>query len=100
MANAGAPRLLTINVQKNHSSPAAMACPLGELPVALRGRYQRIHTAKKGQALAELVGTACAACGATLPPQTAIEVRRGLNVMECPSCGRILVHRSESSAAS
>jgi predicted nucleic acid-binding Zn-ribbon protein len=73
---------------------------LGQLPPGLRGRYQRIHAAKKGQALAELVAGACAACGATLPPQTAIEVRRGTNVLECPSCGRILVHRSESSAAS
>jgi predicted nucleic acid-binding Zn-ribbon protein len=73
---------------------------LGELPSALRARYQRIHTAKKGQALAELVAGSCAACGAGMPPQTAIEVRRGQNVLECPTCGRILVYRTDAGTPS
>ncbi len=72
---------------------------LAELPPQLRGRYQRIHTAKKGEALAELIAGSCAACGAAMPPQTAIEVRRGQNVLECPSCGRILVHRTDAAAS-
>jgi predicted nucleic acid-binding Zn-ribbon protein len=72
---------------------------LGELPTALRSRYLRIHTAKKGQALAELVAGSCAACGAAMPLQTAIEVRRGQNVLECPNCGRILVYRASVEGA-
>ena len=72
---------------------------LAELPQQLRGRYQRIHTAKNGEALAELVAGACGACGAAMPLQTAIEVRRGQNVLECPSCGRILVYRSAPDAS-
>ena len=71
---------------------------LAGLPTPLRSRYQRIYTGKKGQALSELVAGACAACGAALPPQMAIEVRRGQTVIECTNCGRILVYRSEAGA--
>ncbi len=64
---------------------------LGQLPAGLRARYEKLVVAKKGTAVAFLEGVACAACGAHLPPQKAIAIRRGDAVVECPDCGRILV---------
>jgi predicted nucleic acid-binding Zn-ribbon protein len=64
---------------------------LGQLPPALRSRYEKLLVARKGRAVAVLLGEGCEACGAHLPPQKAIAVRRGDAVVECPDCGRILV---------
>jgi predicted nucleic acid-binding Zn-ribbon protein len=65
---------------------------LSTLPAVLRARYERILVARKGQAIAELVKDSCAGCGGRLPMQAAIEVRKGLAVVECPDCGRLLIH--------
>jgi predicted nucleic acid-binding Zn-ribbon protein len=64
---------------------------LGLLPPGLRSRYEKLLVARKGRAVSELSGDVCAACGAHLPPQKAIAVRRGESVVDCPDCGRILV---------
>lgn len=64
---------------------------LAELPTMLRGRYEKLLVARKGRAVAMLLGDGCEACGSHLPPQKAIAVRRGDSVVECPDCGRILV---------
>ena len=65
---------------------------LSTLPATLRARYERILIARKGQAIAELQKDSCGGCGGKLPPQAAIEVRRGLAVVECPDCGRLIIH--------
>jgi uncharacterized protein len=65
---------------------------LSTLPPVLRARYERILIARKGQAIAALSGDSCAGCGARMPAQAAIQVRRGLGVVECPDCGRLLIH--------
>jgi predicted nucleic acid-binding Zn-ribbon protein len=65
---------------------------LAALPAALRARYERILVARKGNAIAELVGDSCAGCGGRIPAQAAIQVRRRLAVVECPDCGRLLIH--------
>lgn len=64
---------------------------LAQLPPMLRGRYEKLLVARKGRAVAKLLGDGCEACGSHLPPQKAIAVRRGDSVVECPDCGRILV---------
>jgi predicted nucleic acid-binding Zn-ribbon protein len=64
---------------------------LAQLPPALRSRYEKLLVARKGRAVSELAGDGCSACGAHLPPQKAIAVRRGESVVDCPDCGRILV---------
>jgi predicted nucleic acid-binding Zn-ribbon protein len=64
---------------------------LGQIPPALRTRYEKLLAARKGRAVSELAGDSCAACGAHLPAQRAIAVRRGEAVVDCPDCGRILV---------
>ena len=65
---------------------------LAALPAVLRARYERILIARKGNAIAELVGDSCAGCGGRIPAQAAIQVRRRLAVVECPDCGRLLIH--------
>jgi predicted nucleic acid-binding Zn-ribbon protein len=72
---------------------------LSGLPPVLRARYERILVAKKGHAIAELAGDSCAACGGRIPPQAAIQVRRRLAVVECPDCGRLLLHPPETVAS-
>ncbi|MEO6463782.1 MAG: C4-type zinc ribbon domain-containing protein [Candidatus Eisenbacteria bacterium] len=64
---------------------------LGQLPPALRTRYEKLLINKKGRAVSELWRDVCTACGAHMPPQKAIAVRRGESVVDCPDCGRILV---------
>lgn len=68
------------------------------LPPALRSRYEKLLVARKGRAVTELAGDGCAACGAHLPPQKAIAVRRGESVVDCPDCGRILVPAAPTTA--
>jgi len=63
-------------------------------PVILE-RYERILSSKGDFALARLSDGACSGCYRTLPPQTAIEVRRSTRLIECQSCGRILFSRPE-----
>jgi len=68
---------------------------LAGLPAVLRARYERVPGARAGQAVAALVRDSCGVCGARLPPQAAIEVRRGAAVVECPDCGRMLLYKPE-----
>ena len=72
---------------------------LAGLPAVLRARYERILIARKGKAIAELTGDSCAACGGRIPPQAAIQVRRRLAVVECPDCGRLLLHPPDADAS-
>jgi predicted nucleic acid-binding Zn-ribbon protein len=72
---------------------------LAGLPPVLRARYERILVARKGKAIAELTGDSCAACGGRIPAQAAIQVRRRLAVVECPDCGRLLIHPPDEAAS-
>ncbi len=71
---------------------------LAGLRPAMKLRYERILSARSGRAVVELVRDSCAGCGAHLPAQSAIEVRKGAAVVESPDCGRILIHRPEAEA--
>lgn len=69
---------------------------LGQLPPALKSRYEKLLVARRGRAVSELAGDVCTACGAHMPPQKAIAVRRGESVVDCPDCGRILVPATQA----
>jgi predicted nucleic acid-binding Zn-ribbon protein len=56
-------------------------------------RYERILASKGDSALVPLVDDVCTGCYKHLPPQAAIEVKRGDRFVECDSCGRILYWR-------
>jgi len=53
-------------------------------------KYERILSSKGDSALVPVVDECCTGCYKRLPPQAAIEVRRGDHFVECDSCGRIL----------
>ena len=53
--------------------------------------YERILESKGDSAVARISEGACSGCYVQLPPQTVIEIRRADTLIECQSCGRILV---------
>ena len=61
------------------------------LPKALSGLYTRISSRiRDGVAVAEARNGACTACFMALRPQIMAEVRRGVEVITCDNCNRIL----------
>jgi uncharacterized protein len=61
-------------------------------PAAL-SLYGRLLDAREGQALAILEGRICQACYMEVPPNLFVRLARGSEVVQCPSCDRILVLR-------
>ncbi|MBD3347664.1 MAG: hypothetical protein GF400_00520 [Candidatus Eisenbacteria bacterium] len=59
------------------------------------GRYERILLSKGDSAVAVVSDGICSGCRIKLPPQTVIEVRRRDELIECQSCGRILLWKPE-----
>ena len=52
--------------------------------------YERIATARKGRAVAEVYNGACGGCHVCLRPQAYNEVRTNEQILNCESCGCIL----------
>jgi hypothetical protein len=52
--------------------------------------YERVRERKGGQAVAQIRGNACAACGVTVAPSLEWKLRQG-DLVHCDTCGRILV---------
>lgn len=52
--------------------------------------YENLRQQKRGVAVAEISDHACAACGATLTPSMQQNARSAAQLVNCPSCGRIL----------
>jgi hypothetical protein len=69
---------------------------LGKLSAPIRSRYERVVGGKGGMAVAAVKNRACGACFTNLPPQTINEIRKGLKVIGCETCGRMLVWADES----
>ncbi len=67
------------------------------LSPSVRTRYARVSAGKGGIAVAGVKNRACGACFTNLPPQTVNEIRKGLQVISCETCGRMLVWSNESS---
>ncbi len=63
---------------------------LRQIPQQWASLYQRVALSL-GTALAEIQGNACGACFVILPYQFVIELRRLVDVRQCPSCKRILL---------
>jgi len=64
---------------------------LPHLSTDVRRLYNRILMAKGDSGVANLVGDICHGCYSRVPPQTAHEVRRNDQIINCEVCGRILV---------
>lgn len=68
---------------------AALKVAEAKLPANVATVYQRLVAAHGATALAELDGTSCSACHATLAPNMRVELNVGKFVF-CRSCGRLL----------
>lgn len=55
------------------------------------GLYEKLRTQRQGRAVARIERTNCQGCRLTLPTHIIQRVRAGHNLIQCPSCERILV---------
>ena len=62
----------------------------GEVPREAMELYTKLLQAREGEALAELEGRMCQACFMEIPTNLVVRLRRGLELVQCPSCDRIL----------
>ena len=69
-----------------------------KIPKTILARYDRLAGSRDGIAVSEVRKSACGACFKSLTPQTVQEARRMDAVLQCESCGRILIW-TEGSAA-
>ena len=53
-------------------------------------KYEQLRQKRRGLAVATISDNACDACGAGLTPGQAQTVRMAAQLVECPSCGRLL----------
>ena len=61
------------------------------LPERLAAVYNRLaQRSRDGIAVAEVINNACSACFMSLRPQMQLEVKRGVEIITCESCSRIL----------
>jgi predicted nucleic acid-binding Zn-ribbon protein len=52
--------------------------------------YERLLQAREGVALAELEGRVCQGCYMEVPANVFVKLSRGIELVQCPSCDRIL----------
>jgi len=52
--------------------------------------YEQLRKSRRGVAVAEVVDNACGACGSTLTAALRQSARHAPDLVNCPSCGRIL----------
>ncbi|MEM7516590.1 MAG: C4-type zinc ribbon domain-containing protein, partial [Planctomycetota bacterium] len=52
--------------------------------------YDRLIIARDGDAMAALEGNVCQGCYMSVPANTYVRLMRGVEIMQCPSCDRIL----------
>lgn len=76
---------------------AESAALLAAMPPADARLYRRIFGTHGHRSLVGLHGAACGGCGAALPPQELLELRKEGRVLSCQACGR-LVLRTEGGA--
>lgn len=70
-----------------------------ELPKATSALYKRIAARiRDGVAMAEARNGACTACHMSLRPQIMADVRRGVEVITCDNCNRILYYAPANTA--
>jgi len=62
------------------------------IPPALYQRYERIRTARRGRAVAEVIDGRCTACQIALRLQYYQDLKKGETILNCESCQRILYY--------
>ncbi len=61
-----------------------------EIPPEALTTYNRLLSARSGVAMAELQGRICQGCFMEMPQNLCVRVARGTELVQCPSCDRIL----------
>lgn len=61
-----------------------------EIPPEALALYMRLLAAREGVALAQLEGRICQGCFMEMPTNLVVRVTRGVELVQCPSCDRIL----------
>ncbi len=61
-----------------------------DIPTEALALYTRILSSREGVATAELDGRNCQACFMEVPVNLVVRVQRGTELVQCPSCDRIL----------
>lgn len=64
-----------------------------DLPREALELYTRLLAAREGEAMAELEGRMCQSCFMEIPTNLVVRLRRGAELVQCPSCDRILHSR-------
>lgn len=71
-------------------SKARAARMSSDIPPEKLALYNRLLTARSGVALAQLQGRVCQGCYMEVPQNLYVRVQRGTELVQCPSCDRIL----------
>lgn len=61
-----------------------------QIPPEALATYNRLLAARSGVAMAELQGRICQGCYMEMPTNLCVRVARGTELVQCPSCDRIL----------
>ena len=64
---------------------------LEKMDGSLLTQYERLRKGRDGFAIVAIQGPVCEGCYTALPPQVAVEIRKGEKLKICENCGRILV---------
>ena len=62
----------------------------GPVAPGVLAEYEKLLDAREGQAMAELEGRICLGCYVTVPSNVYVRLARAVDLVICPSCGRIL----------
>lgn len=60
------------------------------VPADTLALYARVLSSRDGEALAQLDGRTCGSCFMEIPTNMVVRVSRGAELVQCPSCDRIL----------
>lgn len=69
---------------------------VGQVSQRVLRAYDRIRRGKGGAAVVPVKKRACGACYKALPPQKIQEIKLGLSIITCDSCGRMLIWTDDS----
>ncbi len=58
-------------------------------PIKLQA-YEIIRQNRDGAGMESIIGNACGGCYSQLPPQTVIEIKKSIEIINCPSCSIML----------
>jgi predicted nucleic acid-binding Zn-ribbon protein len=63
---------------------------MGPMSAEVLAEYEKLLDAREGRAIAAIEGRICQGCCVTVPNNIYVRLARGVELVTCPSCGRIL----------